>query len=253
MPNSIQQADLLFKKYLGKGSSGTSSFYFNEPLNGRTAVFPTQIWQEQSLIPLSASYVAGIVEQVLTQSLIQVPGQAAAYYHPSLRDAVPFNYDSSGSYVPLVYKSDMSPIAFGENDWVIDIEAGMLTFYNGIPTGVSDTQTPKVTFWKYTGEKGMPTGSLTASYALFALTASYAMNGGASVNTASFVVTASGALTNETASYAYTSSVAVGVAFVSPPTSPSDPGVQGQMAVTNDYFFIYWNGLWSRQTRNTVW
>lgn len=181
MPTTDQKSDLLFKKYLGKGSSGTSSLYFNEPFDGRSAVFPVQIWQDQSLIPLSAAPVPNVVEQVTDLTLTQVPGQPFAFYSSQLRDAIPFNYDFSGSYVPVVRKNDNSIIAFGENDWVIDIETGMLTFYAGLPSGVSEVLPPKVTFWKYIGPKGIPTGSATASWA----------------GTASW---------SETASYAFTSS-----------------------------------------------
>lgn len=181
MPTTDQKSDLLFKKYLGKGSSGTSSLYFNEPFDGRSAVFPVQIWQDQSLIPLSAAPVPNVVEQVTDLVLTQVPGQPFAFYSSQLRDAIPFNYDFSGSYVPVVRKNDNSIIAFGENDWVIDIETGMLTFYAGLPSGVSEVLPPKVTFWKYIGPKGIPTGSATASWA----------------GTASW---------SETASYAFTSS-----------------------------------------------
>ena len=165
MPNTTQQADLLFKKYLGVGSSGPQIQFFNEPLQGRAAVFPSQVWQDQSSIPSTASTVVGITTQSVDLLLTQVPGQTASFYNEQLKDAIPFNYDPSGSYVPTVKKSsDSTTIAFGQNDWVIDIEAGQLTFYAGLPTGVSGAQPPKVTFWKYIGTKGFPTGSLTASY-----------------------------------------------------------------------------------------
>ena len=166
MPNTTQQADLLFKKYLGVGSSGPQIQFFNEPRQGRSAVFPTQLWLDQSLIPATASTVVGIVTQSVDLLLTQVPGQTASFYNDQLRDAIPFNYDAvSGSYVPTVKKSsDNSTIAFGQNDWVIDVEAGQLTFYAGLPSGVSGAQPPKVTFWKYIGGKGLPTGSTTASY-----------------------------------------------------------------------------------------
>ena len=68
------------------------------------------------------------------------------------------------SYYHPKKSSDNTAIAFGQNDWVIDIEAGQLTFYAGLPSGVSGVQPPKVTFWKYIGPKGFPTGSSTASY-----------------------------------------------------------------------------------------
>jgi hypothetical protein len=166
MPNTTQQADLLFKKYLGVGSSGPQIQFFNEPRSGRSAIFPTQVWLDQSLIPMVAETIVGVVTQSIDLLLTQVPGQTSSFYSDLLRDAIPFNYDTaSGSYVPTVKKSsDDSIIAFGQNDWVIDIEAGQLTFFAGLPTGVSIDQPPKVTFWRYVGGKGLPTGSATASY-----------------------------------------------------------------------------------------
>lgn len=166
MPSTAQQSDLLFKKYLGYGSSGNQLQFFNETRVGRTAVFPTQVWQSQGTIPITASFVSGVVTQSIDVLLTQVSGQTASFYSEQLKDAIPFNYDTvSGSYLPTVKKSsDNTTIAFGQNDWVIDIEAGQLTFYAGLPTGVSSVQPPKVTFWKYIGQKGFPTGSLTASY-----------------------------------------------------------------------------------------
>lgn len=186
MPTTDQKADLLFKKYLGKGSSGTSSFYFNEPRDGRSAVFPLQIWQDQSLIPISASAIPEVVVKVNDAVMIPVPGQNFAFYSDQLKDAIPFNYDFSGSYVPVVKKSDDSVVAFGENDWVIDIDTGMLTFYAGLPSGVSSALPPKVSFWKYIGGKGIPiqTGSMSSSWAdtaswaessSWAITSSYTM------------------------------------------------------------------------------
>ena len=166
MPTTTQQADLLFKKYLGVGSSGTQLQFFNESRQGRTTVFPTQIWQEQDKIPAIAGNVVGVVTQSVDLTLTQVSGQTASFYSDLLKDAIPFNYDTvSGSYVPIVKKSsDDTEIAFGQNDWVIDTEAGQLTFYAGLPSGVSGAQPPKVTFWRYIGLKGIPSGSATASY-----------------------------------------------------------------------------------------
>lgn len=178
MPTTDQKADLLFKKYLGKGSSGTSSFYFNEPLDGRSTVFPIQIWADQSLIPISASTVVGITEKLTDITLTPVAGQQFAFYDEQLKDAIPFNYDFSGSYVPTVKTNAGSIIAFGQNDWVIDIETGMLTFYSGLPVGVSNLLPPKITFWKYIGQRGFTIPD-TASYsdtASWALTSSWALN-----------------------------------------------------------------------------
>lgn len=179
-----QKSDLLFKKYLGKASSGTTPAYYSEPKEGRTSVYPTQIWSDYSLIPTSASVVSGVTSQSVDLSLIQVPGISFinSFYNDNLKDAIPFNFDPSGSYVPVLKKNDNTIIPVGLNDWFLDTEAGTVTFFGGLPSGVDSSNPPKVTFWRYIGTKGglsggSTTGSLygTASWAYNAVTASYAL------------------------------------------------------------------------------
>ncbi len=165
MPTTDQKADLLFKKYLGVGSVGTSSAFYNESHLGRAAVYPNQLWTRWSDIPATATYTAGVVSQSVDLQLASIPGvsNTNAFYHADLMDAVPFNFDPVGAtYVPTLKKSfDNSVIAAGLNDWVVDTEAGMVTFYAGLPTNVNATYPPKITFWKYIGGKG---GVASASY-----------------------------------------------------------------------------------------
>ena len=168
MPTTDQKADLLFKKYLGVGSVGTSSAYYNEAYLGRTTVSPNQLWTNWDSIPGTAAVVPGIVTQSVDLLLQVIPGvsNTNAFYHESLKDAIPFNFDPVGaSYVPTLKKSfDNSVIPTGQNDWVVDIEAGLVTFYAGLPTNVNSSNPPKITFWKYIGGKGYPLTSPTASY-----------------------------------------------------------------------------------------
>jgi hypothetical protein len=156
MPTTEQKTDLLFKKYLGKGSSA-AGYYFNEQVNARVAVYPTQIWTDYASIPNTATIIPGVVSQVVDLVLNQVPGASNinAYYHANLKDAIPFNFDPLGSYAPVLKKSDGSVIATTDNsDWLVDTEAGMVTFYGGRPSGVSESLLPKITFWRYVGSKG---------------------------------------------------------------------------------------------------
>lgn len=168
MPTTDQKSDLLFKKYLGVGSVGTSSAFFNESHLGRPSLAPDQLWTNYTDIPSSASIVPGTVAQSVDLLLQSIPGASNtnAFYHPSLKNAVPFNFDPvSASYVPILKKSfDNSVIAAGLNDWVVDVEAGLVTFYAGLPTNVNAANPPKITFYKYIGSTGFPTASGTASY-----------------------------------------------------------------------------------------
>lgn len=155
MLTPTQKSDLLFKKMLGKGSSNHGDYY-NELLNGRPAVSPSQIWAQADQITIpSVQATAGVVAYVQDLSLFPIPGETASFYHPSLVDAIPFNFDPSGSYVPTLKKNDNTVIPFGQNDWILDGDVGQLTFYTGVPSGVSPSMPPKITFWKYIGQKGI--------------------------------------------------------------------------------------------------
>jgi len=168
MPTTDQKADLLFKKYLGVGSVGTSSAFYNEGHPGRTSVSPNQLWTNWDSIPGTAANVPGIVTQSIDLQLEVIAGvsNTNAFYSALLKDAIPFNFDSVGAtYAPTLKKSyDNSVIASGLNDWVVDVEAGMVTFYAGLPTNVNSTYPPKISFWRYIGGKGFPASSGTASY-----------------------------------------------------------------------------------------
>ena len=50
---NIQQALLLFKKWLGKAQTTTARDFYEEPYSGRSSVLPTQIWQNADQIPLT--------------------------------------------------------------------------------------------------------------------------------------------------------------------------------------------------------
>lgn len=169
MPTTAQQADLLFKKYLGVGSVGTSSAFYNESHLGRSLVSTGQLWTDWDSIPAIAANVSGIVTQSVNLLLQSIPGASNtnAFYNSALTYAIPFNFDPvSASYVPVLRKSfDNSIIAAGLNDWVVDVEAGLVTFYAGLPTNVNAANPPKITFWKYIGATGFPSGSATASFA----------------------------------------------------------------------------------------
>lgn len=155
MPTTDQKADLLFKKFFGKGSSGQTLQYFNEPITGNQSVFSSQIWTDSDQIPDVAQNIPGVLEQIQDLSLIAIPGQTNAYYHPQLKNSIPFNFSDNGSYIPVLKTQTNQIIVFGQNDWVIDIATGMLTFYAGVPAGVNPANPPKITFWKYIGRIGL--------------------------------------------------------------------------------------------------
>ena len=73
-----------------------------------------------------------------------------------MRDVIPFDF-GAGGYSYRLYRSDGSPIHFGEGNWLLDIFSGVVTFYGVLPSGVSDAAPPSITFYRYVGKVGLNT------------------------------------------------------------------------------------------------
>lgn len=73
-----------------------------------------------------------------------------------LRQIIPFDY-GNGGYAQRLYKTDGSPVYFGEGQWLLDNFSGVLTFHGCLPTGVSAAAPPSITFYKYVGNIGLNT------------------------------------------------------------------------------------------------
>lgn len=150
---TAQQASELDKKAQGKSSTNTTRDFFEEPYNGRAAVFANQIWTESTLIPstapsLAADAISGVVQYKVDLVLAAVAGTTNSFYHASLVDCIPFNF-GDGTYNYTLKDSTSAAIAFGQGDWRVDITTGVLTFYSTVPSNMP----PKITFYKYVGDK----------------------------------------------------------------------------------------------------
>jgi hypothetical protein len=152
---ATQQALLLFKKLMGKGSTNLTFDFFNEPKNGRPAVYKDQFWSQSDLIPTTApGATAGVVQKFTDQALTAVAGTTNAFSHANLIDAIPFNFGDGTSYNYTVKDSLGNPIAFGVGDWIVDPDTGTLTFYGSVPSNMP----PTISFYKYVGTKGASNG-----------------------------------------------------------------------------------------------
>ena len=158
---SSQQASRLFKKSFGSGETLTNRDFFEEPKLGRLSIFSDQIWSESLSIPSTAPYLvsgssSGVVQYFEKETLTHVSGSTnRSYFSSNLIDTISFNY-GDGSYNYELYKNDGTTlIAFGEGDWLVDTDAGLLTFYGTLPSGVTSLLPPKISFYKYIGNKGV--------------------------------------------------------------------------------------------------
>ena len=184
-----QIASRLFKKSLGKAETTLSYEYSNEEKNGRPSVFYDQIWSQSNLIPNTAdtslvtnasatgsSYSVGVVKyynKLTLSTFVSTGNQNISFYSDEMMDSIPFNF-GDGSYTPRLYKSNGDEIFFGVSDWLLDTEAGVLTFYSTPPSGVNVSNPPKISFYKYIGDKGFGSGSGTIT----GITAGAGLTGG---------------------------------------------------------------------------
>jgi len=158
--------DILFKKYItSQSTTDNRRAYFEEPYPSQPNVFPNSIWLQADQIPTTAATVTGITEFVsLTMSYVQ--GSNGSFYSPNLVDLIPFNY-GPGYNFGVFRNNGTTSIVLGESDWLIDPNAGVITFFSGALNGtVTSTVTtgqviastaspPVVRAWKYIGKKGV--------------------------------------------------------------------------------------------------
>lgn len=163
-----QKSSRLFKKSMGAGETLLTRDFFEEPKLGNANILPDQIWTEAEDIPTTAPVLTngqtdGVVQYFEKLALVHVPGSTdLAYSSDDLKDTIPFNF-TDGSYNYTLYKDDGSTqIFFGEGDWLVDTSAGVLTFYGTLPSGVSSSLPPKISFYKYIGAKGLQVTGATS-------------------------------------------------------------------------------------------
>jgi hypothetical protein len=153
--NTDQKASKLFKKLQGMAETTILKQFFEEAYLGRSSIFhDKQIWNQSDLIPdtaptLTDGQIDGVVQYFEDLVLNAIPGLNNSFYHDDLKDAIPFNY-GDGSYNYFLKDSSNNQIPFGMGDWIVDTEAGVLTFYSSVPANMP----PVISFYKYVGTKG---------------------------------------------------------------------------------------------------
>ena len=173
-----QKASKLFKKLQGTSETTTLKQFFEEAYLGRVSVFHTeQIWNQSELIPITApvlvdAQIDGVIQYFENKVLTAVPGLTNSFFHADLKDTIPFNF-SDGSYNYTVTDSTGTLIPFGMGDWLVDTEAGVLTFYSSVPANMP----PRISFYKYVGTKGAGSGAATGGSEIFVIDVTNASSG----------------------------------------------------------------------------
>ena len=123
---------------------GSSKLYFNN-VNGYNVNFSSSETIQNPTATLTAT-ITNTPENCLTNRV--------------LADSIPFNF-ANGEYDYTVFNSVGDVLYPSNGEWIIDNYSGILTFYGTLPTTVSSSLLPKITFYRYIGKKGFNTTHTT--------------------------------------------------------------------------------------------
>lgn len=190
MLSTKQKSDLLFKHYLGAGSTRDNREFFEEAIKSSFVVRPDQLWTYSDRIPDGTEATGGMdnIEYIINMGL---DGKDPIFYHyisedqdkvplvkryidlpltmidkgtdnafliadengNQIKDIIPFNYYEE--YYNYVLKTaDGKRIPFGVGDWNVDTYSGIVTFYGELPDGVDHEHPPLISFYQYVGGNG---------------------------------------------------------------------------------------------------
>lgn len=190
MLSTKQKSDLLFKHYLGAGSTRDNREFFEEAIKSSFVVRPDQLWTYSDRIPDGTEATGGMdnIECIINMGL---EGKDPIFYHyisedqdkvplvkryidlpltmidkgtdnafliadengNQIKDIIPFNYYEE--YYNYVLKTaDGKRIPFGVGDWNVDTYSGIVTFYGELPDGVDHEHPPLISFYQYVGGNG---------------------------------------------------------------------------------------------------
>lgn len=190
MLTTKQKSDLLFKHYLGAGSTRDNREFFEEAIKSSFVVRPDQLWTYSDRIPDGTDATGGKdnIEYIINMGL---DGRDPIFYHyisedqnkvplvkrwidlpltmidkgtdnafliadlegNQIKDIIPFNYFEE--YYNYVLKTeDGKRIPFGVGDWNVDTYSGIVTFYGELPDGVDHEHPPLISFYQYIGGNG---------------------------------------------------------------------------------------------------
>lgn len=193
--STAEKTDILFKKLLSKPATSVDKAFYEEPnIFSRAAVFSNVQLYAETIPPVAptdlihmtendtddqgnsivnslygkTSSISSMVRRYINVRLSTIPGNNGTSFKGPidpdqstmnvLQDMIPVNYDRNGSYVARVYRSNGTEILNGVGEWVIDTDAGVITFFAKGDTQlglVDNDHPPIVSFYRYVGAKGI--------------------------------------------------------------------------------------------------
>jgi hypothetical protein len=129
----------------------------------RSVVLLTDIWTESNLIPNTAPLSNSGVVQIVTDLPLIWQNGTVKFDAPTFIDIIPPYFGDGLSYGFVLKTSTGVVIPNGWQNWKVDLDCGTVCFKDGfVSTGaiiVDSTHPPKISFFKYIGNKGVFSGS----------------------------------------------------------------------------------------------
>ena len=187
MLSTEQKSSLLYKHYLGTGSTRINREFFEEGIKSSFVVRLDQIWAYSEMIPNGNTISGGleaiekikslkndeyftwnksesekdykIVKRYIDFQLSKVDDGTDTSFlildnnGNQIKNIIPYNYYED-VYLYSLKTQNGDEIAFGVGDWVVDIYSGVVTFYGEVPENVSHDKPPLLSFYQYVGAIG---------------------------------------------------------------------------------------------------
>ena len=185
MLNTEQKSNLVYKRHIGVADTRSSRDFYEEAIKSSFYVRPDQLLMYGDQIPRednpkglaeikklqngqvygftkSEGEKIGIVKYYEDYPLQAIDAgtdnafklvQEVDGVETQIKNIIPFNY-CSDVYNYSLKTSEGKKIYFGVGDWVLDVNAGVLTFYGDVPPGVDHNNPPKISFYQYIGGNG---------------------------------------------------------------------------------------------------
>lgn len=185
-----QKSSVLYKHFLGTGSTRDNREFFEEAIKSSFVVRPDMLWTYSDRIPDGTDNTGGTdaIQEIIN---LGINGNDDTYYHSisedkdkvplvkryidlqltmidkgtdnafliadengeQIKNIVPFNYYEE-YYNYTLKTADGKKIPFGVGDWTVDTYSGIVTFYGELPDGVDHNNPPLLSFYQYVGGNG---------------------------------------------------------------------------------------------------
>ena len=189
-----EKVNILFKKLYNKSSTNTHIPYYQEVYESNFTIIPDKQILSNKIPEIAPSELINatlddegnilegsiigktsnnnIIKRFIKLELEYVNGSAIgtnssnysgiSFYSEHLKNAISFSTDNvSGSYLYNLYRKSGEEIIFGEGNWLVDNNGGIVTFYSSMNTNLPlsshiDINKPiSISFYKYVGVMGM--------------------------------------------------------------------------------------------------